>query len=401
MGCFAMTETGHGSNVQALGTVATYDADDAGVRDHHARRPGSRKDYIGNAAAHAERGGGVRPARDRRRVRGRARVRRADPRRTARPLPGVRIEDDGRKIGLNGVDNGRLWFDGVRVPRDALLNRFADVTEDGAYASADREPEPALLHDARHPGPGPGLRRRRRHQRREGRARHRDRGTPSGAGSSRRRSDERGGAAPRLRHAPAPAVPAAGAHLRAALRPGGRRRPAARGVLRRRSTTTSEHAGASWSRGPPAPRRSAPGTPPAPSRSAARRAAAPATSPSTGSPRSRPTPTCSPRSRATTTCCCSWSPRGCSPTTPATSRTSTSSAWSGSSPGWPSRPWSSGPASHKLLERIKDVLPGGDDVGPGGRAARPELPARDAALPRGAHARRRRAPAQARHRRRA
>jgi acyl-CoA oxidase len=56
-----------------------------------------------------------------------------------------------------------------------------------------------------------------------------------------------------------------------------------------------------WSPGPRAPRRSAPGTPPAPSRSAARRVAAPATSRSTGSLRSRRTPTCSPRSRATTT----------------------------------------------------------------------------------------------------
>jgi acyl-CoA oxidase len=51
------------------------------------------------------------------------------------PLDGVRIEDDGAKIGLNGVDNGRLWFDGVRVPRENILNRYADVTEDGRYLS--------------------------------------------------------------------------------------------------------------------------------------------------------------------------------------------------------------------------------------------------------------------------
>jgi acyl-CoA oxidase len=51
-------------------------------------------------------------------------------------LPGVRIEDDGLKMGLNGVDNGRIWFDQVRVPRGALLNRFADVSEDGVYGSA-------------------------------------------------------------------------------------------------------------------------------------------------------------------------------------------------------------------------------------------------------------------------
>jgi len=43
-------------------------------------------------------------------------------------------------MGLNGVDNGRLWFDGVRVPRTALLNRFADVTPSGVYESSIENP---------------------------------------------------------------------------------------------------------------------------------------------------------------------------------------------------------------------------------------------------------------------
>ncbi len=140
LGCFAMTETGHGSNVQALGTTATYDVE---TREFVITTPddASRKDYIGNAAAHArlavvfaqlEIGGrseGVHafvvPIRD-----GDGAV-----------LPGVRIEDDGRKIGLNGVDNGRIWFDGVRVPRENLLNRYADVTETGVYTSAIENPD--------------------------------------------------------------------------------------------------------------------------------------------------------------------------------------------------------------------------------------------------------------------
>ena len=50
------------------------------------------------------------------------------------PLPGVTIEDNGLKMGLNGVDNGRIWFDHVKVPRVEMLNRFAEVTADGAVS---------------------------------------------------------------------------------------------------------------------------------------------------------------------------------------------------------------------------------------------------------------------------
>ncbi|WP_338693060.1 acyl-CoA dehydrogenase [Streptomyces sp. Q6] len=138
MGCFAMTETGHGSNVQALGTVATYDVDTQEfVLTTHG--DAARKDYIGNAARHAElavvfaqlrvgdRSEGVHAFVVPIRVDGAV-------------APGVRIEDDGRKMGLNGVDNGRIWFDEVRVPREALLNRFADVSPDGTYESPIENP---------------------------------------------------------------------------------------------------------------------------------------------------------------------------------------------------------------------------------------------------------------------
>ena len=50
--------------------------------------------------------------------------------------PGVRIEDNGPKMGLNGVDNGRIWFDHVRVPVDSLLDRYASVSSSGEYTSA-------------------------------------------------------------------------------------------------------------------------------------------------------------------------------------------------------------------------------------------------------------------------
>jgi acyl-CoA oxidase len=139
LGCFAMTESGHGSNVQALGTIAAYDPE-TGEFVLTTPDEASRKDYIGNAADHAhaavvfaqlevagERHGVhafVVPIRERGRL-----------------LPGIRAEDDGAKMGLNGVDNGRLWFDGVRVPRDSLLDRFAAVTDEGRYESPIGNPD--------------------------------------------------------------------------------------------------------------------------------------------------------------------------------------------------------------------------------------------------------------------
>ncbi|SDS66565.1 Acyl-coenzyme A oxidase [Nocardioides scoriae] len=140
LGCFAMTESGHGSNVQHLGTVATYDVE---TREFviTTTTESARKDYIGNAAAHASHAAvfavleidgesqGVHafvvPIRDA----------------EGHDLPGVRTGDDGAKMGLHGVDNGRLWFDGVRVPRENLLNRYADVSEDGVYSSDIENPD--------------------------------------------------------------------------------------------------------------------------------------------------------------------------------------------------------------------------------------------------------------------
>src|SRR4051795_575508 len=138
-GCFAMTETGHGSNVQALQTTATYDPETEEFVVH-TPDDDARKDYIGNAArdgrmavvfAQLISGGSERgvhallgPIRDA----------------EGEPCPGVRLEDCGPKVGLNGVDNGRIWFDHVRVPRENLLDKYAQVSGDGTYFSAIENP---------------------------------------------------------------------------------------------------------------------------------------------------------------------------------------------------------------------------------------------------------------------
>jgi acyl-CoA oxidase len=140
LGCFAMTETGHGSDVQSLETTATYDAS---TQEFVIDSPTAtaRKDYIGGAAETATvaavfaqlitpdgQGHGVHcfvvPIRDE----------------DGNDLPGVTTGDCHYKGGLPGVDNGRIQFDNVRIPRENLLNKYADVAEDGTYSSPIENP---------------------------------------------------------------------------------------------------------------------------------------------------------------------------------------------------------------------------------------------------------------------
>lgn len=136
LGGFAMTEVGGGSDVQGITTEAVYDH---ATRSFTINTPdeNAKKAYIGNAALHGEmmvvfaqlkmspegERQGVHafmvPIRDK----------------AGNAKPGVKIEDCGHKVGLNGIDNGYLSFEKVTVPYDSMLDRFAQIDAEGNYKS--------------------------------------------------------------------------------------------------------------------------------------------------------------------------------------------------------------------------------------------------------------------------
>lgn len=134
LGCFAMTEIGHGSDVQSLETTITW-LPQTREFEVHSPTPSSTKAYIGNAARDGRMAAvfgqlvvdgehqGVHvvlvPIRDE----------------NGQDLPGVTTGDHGHKGGLLGVDNGTIRFDQVRVPRELLLDRYGGVDEAGRYHS--------------------------------------------------------------------------------------------------------------------------------------------------------------------------------------------------------------------------------------------------------------------------
>jgi len=134
VGCFALTELGYGNNAVEMETTATYDSktDEFIINTPTTQ---AQKYWITNSAVHAKYSivfaqtyingdnKGVHTFL--------VRIRNDD----FSVAPGVRIEDMGRKLGCNGVDNGKLWYDNVRIPRENLLNRFSDVAKGGEFTS--------------------------------------------------------------------------------------------------------------------------------------------------------------------------------------------------------------------------------------------------------------------------
>ncbi|KAF7728495.1 fatty-acyl coenzyme A oxidase [Apophysomyces ossiformis] len=132
VGCFAMTELGHGSNVPGLETTATFDeASDQFVI--HTPTLTATKWWIGGAAHSATHAAVFAQLI----VKGKNYgtkcfiVPLRDPK-TYHTLPGINIGDIGKKMGRDGIDNGWIQFTNVRIPRGYMLMKHAKVSRTGA-----------------------------------------------------------------------------------------------------------------------------------------------------------------------------------------------------------------------------------------------------------------------------
>jgi len=135
VGCFALTELGYGNNAVEMETTAVFDekTDEIVVNTPH---PLAQKYWITNGAVHAKHAVVMAQLS----VKGVNQgihailVRIRDD--NLKTIPGVTIEDMGHRMGLNGVDNAKLTFDQVRVPRENLLNKYSDITPEGEFVTS-------------------------------------------------------------------------------------------------------------------------------------------------------------------------------------------------------------------------------------------------------------------------
>lgn len=124
LGCFMMTELGHGSNVQQLLTTAHYIHSERAFVLNTPHELGM-KFWIGNLGRTANMGVCFANLIINNKNEGihvflvKIRNDKGDI------LPGINLGDCGPKFGMNGIDNGWVIFRRVKIPYDFLLDKFS------------------------------------------------------------------------------------------------------------------------------------------------------------------------------------------------------------------------------------------------------------------------------------
>ncbi|OQR96127.1 peroxisomal acyl-coenzyme A oxidase [Achlya hypogyna] len=134
LGCYIQTELGHGSNLRALETTATF-IKEADAFEIHSPTLTSIKYWPGALANTANIG--VIYARllvDGKDLGVHSFLIQLRDFATHTPLPGITLGGIGSKFGFNTVDNGFAQFDRVRIPRLHMAMKFNTLSKDGVYA---------------------------------------------------------------------------------------------------------------------------------------------------------------------------------------------------------------------------------------------------------------------------
>ena len=131
---FCLTEAGGGNNLSECGTQVTYDEKSNELVFHNPTHF-SKKIWCANLAVHGNYALVFAQliVKDKKEGTHAFVVRIRDE--LHKPIPGVIIEDLGHKIGVNGIDNGTLRFDNYRVNKDALLNKYSNIDDQGNFSS--------------------------------------------------------------------------------------------------------------------------------------------------------------------------------------------------------------------------------------------------------------------------
>ena len=134
--CLAMTEVAHGSNIRGMETQAVFREGGFVLSN---TSPGAAKNWVASAQSSNlalvfaqlvvdSESCGVHaflvPLRDEK----------------GELLPGVQLEPMSRPGGLEGLDYSRLTFDAVKLGKEQLLNRHAEIDSDGRYVCRLKTP---------------------------------------------------------------------------------------------------------------------------------------------------------------------------------------------------------------------------------------------------------------------